>query len=576
MIKVLPFDLQAHLETVDHICKKRILILLPGNSKSHIKIFYSAALKIQDGFFNHGINRNEYKSDNLKFDSVRLWMQFLENMRGWYASYIGSAVEIETENDNEKWLILYRDFQTHIYKFTKSLLSKQLVALTSATNLYSLEDGSFCHGKLLNSDFFQSKNNPFCKIQKEGAWNDPDKLLYIPKSNLVGRGSSRDLKKKISTQCSAEERFLLKLFVFDNYYDTSHKRYLLLYAGKFIEFVFSIIYYKYLKNGKYNYANAVKDNRNVLDKRPLYANIDIQKTHPSEKMGMNEEEDLDTEFESNFTSVEDEEIESILQNYSISEKQDKDKKKDEEDEEKDDDKNPTEPNILDCLSQRVFLDTHFMHSVLNRFFNNLNIYRERVILESETPLKYMQRCAYMLLNAIGACELPNNRKSAFQNIAIMDDFSQETLFAKDNAYSLNIKPFIDEDSDIYNESSLTYIFRNHPVIKLLLDDTGKLSELSSWSIKEDNFKKSASAVEKKANYALRVKNKTSLESALKIIEDWIEADNSGFKKSYNDADQLIKQNKRGGVWLKKVRKLFENSSNEKAKQKVQEIFNKAK
>ncbi len=508
LIKVNPFDRQIELEHLEEIINDNTKFVI-GN----IDFTYKDVKRFQDEFFNHGINRDEFKNKDLsleKFESLRLWMQYIEKMSDWFIDV--KSYETQDDKCNQEWMPLYQEFQQNLYDFTHSLKSHQRTHAITKANLSAIEKDSkgnywFNHQKLLSSDFFNkdselNKKYNFNKIEFEGDFFGEDTTDHRP-------FITKSTEYKAIINSTNTYKFLSSLFIFDNYYAKSHQTKWLLFSGKFLELLLTSF------NQTIEEKETAKD---ILSKTPIFSGINT-KSFFEDKDDEDKDEDVPDESRDVITS------DDVKLN------------------------NSADFILGECtqIQQFKFIDAHFLHEVLNRYFNNFNIYLKKYKVETkkdtkketyshnfkcnETFLNYMQRCCYIFLNAVGACERHNSEKVSFQNIAHNDSDTLENIATNSQTYINNITSFID-DSD-----SLTGQLNKHWLIKLILSKN--LSKINTTLTKNIiKIKKGTSKIEYKYDINKKGAN------ILNLVKKWI----------FIDCDDFIYQfkNKNNQEWYKKI------------------------
>lgn len=562
MTKVMPFDQQIHLKNVSEIIQSRSISIELENNEDAI-ISYKDIKEYEDEFLNHGINRNEYKNKDLSFDSVRIWLQYLEKMRDWYTK----RKELKG-NDDKKWFELYKDFQTKICEFTDSLKKKEHLTIVAKSNLQASTTSYFDHNRLLYSDFFNPEKNKFYTIHEEGDFDNRTfkGWHFIAKSQFDLESKSDRAQRNLSDNYKPIEQFLLGLFTFDNYYSRSHQTWMFLFAGKFIEFIFSSLNPQYWVNGQFNYSNFCTANPAIINKKPLFSKLDIKTTfierNNFSKEFLEENSELNIE---RFIKIKPEELDQFFIKHATMQK-------------KNDNSTGYEVKIKD------FIDAHFMHEVLKRFINNLNIYRNNKLPDNELFIHYMQRCSLMLVNAVAACERQNSDKIAFQNIAIQENFDIEKIYTSDNSYNINIAPFINMPD------SLTYLLLKHPLIDYIL----KLKASSNKSLNDEKIKDFTALKvsltkpdSKTINQETTIKETTIKETTIKetTLRWRLHNENSDFSKFKSDLEKYLEiypdifkrklirsiKSDRPATWFRNLTQFCLDKSNLK---EIYELFNK--
>lgn len=131
------------------------------------------------------------------------------------------------------------------------------------------------------------------------------------------------------------------------------------------------------------------------------------------------------------------------------------------------------------------LCTHFIHTIANKYFNNVNILKlpgidekveikvgktsppskKRHFINGEDIYVFMQRLAAIFMNSVASFE--STRIVVNTNIALSKDFSYNKLFEHDNAYIRNIYPLL-------NNETFTNYYDRHPVMLMIKEKGSSL------------------------------------------------------------------------------------------------------
>lgn len=519
LVKVLPSDRQLKLHSLPELLRKYSFQFKIEKSQYDLK----SIQQILDDLFNHGIRQTVYRNTTLDFskeedpaeskaniscDSLRLWIQFHEKMSPVYQEWSSQKAE-------DAWFKLYKDFQQRLYDFFIGLDQFNDTATFAGINLVATgeaESDRFDYRIALKQLVYMPRRKIPC--EGEGEYDKSKKLLSSPLSYL-NSDSHADRAVKQIRKFKDYDRFLLQLFVYNNYYTMSHRRPWLLFAGRFVEFVFATMNLKYRKDGKFDWPRSFEDNKSILYATPLFSLFDREKKL-EEILSANEEAEPDVK---ELDLLEDLSMEDVLNSFTSSNKQNT----------SDDTKKapPASENAADTNSNILFADAHFLHQALNRFFSNLEVLRFNYKLDGEALHHYMLRCAYMLLNAVAACETKG--RVALQNIALMDHISNETIEKKDNCYNKNIAPLLNEDT-------LTAQLHRHPVIDMILKmgDDHYDGELSKLKLGVDKL----SSHGPQKTFKQQAVDSKDMNDLLDILTQWKNKDNEDFKKSAQNLGPL--------------------------------------
>ena len=313
-----------------------------------------------------------------------------------------------------------RDVTAHVAAFEARQEVARVNALASAKGTLSVSE------IFRNLDF---EKLGFTKDMREGA----KEALRVAKSGN---------KPKVKA-LSEFHRLLWKLFVQEEYYSADNRNPWLVFGGRFFEYVFS----------SFDAEFDEKALKALLARMPFESVLD-EKT-PWKGMGESEDN-------------EDSENEDSENEDSENEDSSKDGKEKEGDE-----------NVLFVRAKKeggtenLKLNSYFIGEVAKRYFNNLKITREKILSRrdsEETLFSFMQRCAYILLNAVAGVEQEES-KYAPRNIAVGSVSALDSIENTDNAWMKNVSPLKDNPDTICAK-----VYR-YPLVNALIGFSPKINEI---------------------------------------------------------------------------------------------------
>lgn len=444
LMKVLPFDRQLELTTLEMLLRKYKWVFRFATNEEY---FIDDIQNCLDKFFNPGIKQNIYKihlldlQENRSYtnenrrqfikDSARIWVNFLRMMLPIYINFLP---KMRKQKEVTPELPLYLEFQERIHNIFSHISDFQVIAEMGNINQIAADSNNFSYRIALE----YLSHAKHVKIPQEGKKGF---LISLPITNY-NKDSKADRATRKVKQLSERECFLLRLFIYSDYPSAGHRKPWLLFAGRFVQFIFATMSPKYWKGNKYDWETGFQENMGILTEPPIFTLFDSTNIPPIPEMAENDEELIADIFhpEKEF------DIEKIIGKFQ-----------------------PEKRAYTEDIPFPL-IDTHFLYAALTRFYKNLGQYRVKALKE-ETLRNYFLRCAYMLLNAVGACETEG--KVDLENIALSPNISNETIRTNDNAYNINIKPFVDpiffENKEFKGQNRFTFHLYSHPVIQMILE-----------------------------------------------------------------------------------------------------------
>jgi|GEM_PF-3271059 len=354
-------------------------------------------------------------------NSKSFFDDLLSNQKGLYKKFLAGIEEF------------YR-YSTDVKKFRLSVLCKN--------DLEAFRSGHIDGYAAFRGRFFQDKN--YQKSLKSALFGCSQKIemeeFYKINEEIKGkiyiRKPDDESEVKAWENAKAADKFVVYLIGHDDYYARSENTRLLVYAGRLVSFLLFALS---------NEIKRVEEAEKIFFEKPFNAG------------GLEKDFDPEIQYSDEF----DEE----------------DRKQDEIDEEnlkKLGKKSAWERIKEDGCVKEFFsyrmekhsLNSHAIHEILHKFFNNWNILKEGYspTWDDRGVALLAQRMVWIFLNAVAYFE--NDKQSSKTNIAMTDNKFKESNMINSETYRINLKELLED------ENSLTYAFYHHPLVQYIVGQCG--------------------------------------------------------------------------------------------------------
>lgn len=393
-----------------------------------------------DMYFNHGVGQDQYKNNALSSskyndkdsrsivqDSLRVWIQFHEKMFPFY----NKIAEMKTTGQDAGFDgNLYIQFQESLVDFFDSQKKYQVIADLARINVNSTS---------MTPDFTYNYKEALIALSKEQEEEqEKERGKERKKDILTPEGSfpsDRGLRvshasfEDISFDNDKERElflFLVQLFSFDNSKEETSK-YLDVFSGRFVHFVFSTLFQKDCDIGE------------ILSEIPPFCSFDAN----ADVMGSDDDDKDDARdklplWQSLAGKTVDDLWKKIMKENSH-----------------------TKSNT----GTKPFFDVNFLQKALSLYYNNLNEYRKRKY-DNESILDYMMRCVVMLLHSVYSCERKD--LTTYKKIGLTKN---QDIFFDEKKESINPRffPEISVLEENHIENTILYYLYHHPLVQLIQD-----------------------------------------------------------------------------------------------------------
>lgn len=495
--KVFPNEYHIKLKDIFSILKENKVQVMLQND---LKVPYTEIKDFEIRHINLGINQVQFTyqifSNNTRdlvqylFAKKEIYIEFFTKIKDKYPKKAVYKKYIP-QNVIDKY-----DNYIFEYVFKNIVLYKKSLEITSNIYEYS-QDKQKELSRLVKNDV-KAFDNGIYNVYKAFIGKVFEDSKLVVEISKVGLSIPYGLYGEIK-QFENIDKYIIDLFVYNNYYkNNATKNYL--FAGKFLELIFFSLS---IENKMENLLEEII--RNIPFNSEFVKNKNYEKNDFSNSE--NNIEDTNLSYEKDFFITLDNEIKQWrLENL--------------------------EYVVLNSLS---------IYEILHKFFNNLNELKlKEKQLKRETPHNFMKRIVYILINSVAFFET-TSKKIATTNIAIFDEFNENTIEEKTNAYNQNIKPLLS-----HSNKSITKALFSHPIIKRILSDKAELKSLV--------FQEQKNATEKFNEFIKHI-SLFGIDQKIEVLEKVLSLDNeeileiskiSKFKKNVinvskdSDQDKQIK------------------------------------
>lgn len=471
LIKIFRYENRIYLRNIYDVLRTNRVVLEIGEYKIPYNVFKDIEIRLA----NLGINQKGFTQQVLT-DNARELVQYLIKMKDEieimavnfplektkdrlvhrpYIPNLNYPSQPIEQNNFADMLPTFRAYDAFIAKHYFSDFGQYKLVMHKMANIYKFSTKRFFLYKCAENDskaiqevgtdkkkcYLQHsalKSDFFNRIKNQKYKPDPEYIiddLYVSKRQY-GRKINNIYQKDLLSY------LVFRFFIHDDYYSSYQTKYLLV-AGKFFELMIASLDPKIDGSMIKKILYSIPFNANIAKSRYI---DEVYRT-PNHTPNDYSEDDITEEQCAELAEF----IKKEWQNKVELNK-------------------PSTP----------ILNTHFVHTIANKYFNNVNILKSPAtinksdlkpsktsphtktsVILSEDITTFMQRIAAIFLNSIASFE--STRVVANTNIAISNEFSVEKLVSKDNAYKRNIHPLL-------GEATFTDYYFNHPIIKRILAD----------------------------------------------------------------------------------------------------------